>query len=134
MGQKTIRLTVRIQERLAAEARRRVSAAARSSLSCLEFWLAVLTAAVVVLLSIEHGVLLAVAVSLLLHVRHSYRPHSRLLAPDEAGNWLRLPAQPGAETAPGLVVYRFDAALFYANETRFADEVRRLLWRPHRIR
>ena len=92
-----------------------------------EFWLAAITAAAVVLLAIEHGVLLAVAVSLLLHVRHSYRPNTRLLATDETGNWLRLPAQPGAETAPGLVVYRFGAALFYANETRFADEVRALV-------
>jgi MFS superfamily sulfate permease-like transporter len=48
---------------------------------------------------------------------------------------LRLPAQPGAETAPGLVVYRFDAALFYANETRFADEVRALVEAaPHPVR
>ena len=34
---------------------------------------------------------------------------------------------PGIQTEPGLVVYRFGADLFYANEARFADEVRRLV-------
>ena len=34
---------------------------------------------------------------------------------------------PGAETDPGLIVYRFGADLFYANADRFADEVRALV-------
>jgi len=37
------------------------------------------------------------------------------------------PAVPGAVTEPGLVVYRFGAALFYANAGRFSDEVRGLV-------
>ena len=39
-----------------------------------EFTLAVITAAVVVLVGVEEGILLAMALSLLRHVRHSYRP------------------------------------------------------------
>ena len=35
--------------------------------------------------------------------------------------------RPGLETAPGLIVYRFGADLFYANADRFADEVRALV-------
>ena len=31
------------------------------------------------------------------------------------------------QTAPGLIVYRFGADLFYANESRFADQVRALV-------
>ncbi len=39
----------------------------------------------------------------------------------------RSPAAPGTETAPGLIVYRFGADLFYANHNRFVDEVRALV-------
>ena len=92
-----------------------------------EFKLAIVTAAVVALVGVEHGILLAIALSLLRHVRHSYRPHTMVLAPDEAGRWLPVSATPGLETEPGLVVYRFGADLFYANDNRFADEVRALI-------
>lgn len=92
-----------------------------------EFWLAVTTAATVTLVGVEQGILLAVALSLLRHVRHSYRPHTALLAPDAAGRWLPTPARAGAQSAPGLMVYRFEADLFYANARRFAGEVRTLV-------
>ena len=92
-----------------------------------EFKLAIVTAAVVAFVGLDQGILLAVALSLLRHVRHSYRPHTMVLAPDEAGRWLPMPVTPGIETEPGLVVYRFGADLFYANDNRFADEVRALI-------
>jgi MFS superfamily sulfate permease-like transporter len=38
-----------------------------------------------------------------------------------------VPAEPGAQTEPGLIVYRFGADLFYANDHRFTDEVRALV-------
>jgi sulfate permease, SulP family len=94
-----------------------------------EFWLAVITAAVVALVAVEQGILLAMALSLLRHVRHSYEPHTMMLAPDATGRWEPAPAAPGRETEPGLIVYRFGADLFYANEYRFADEVRTLVER-----
>ncbi len=50
-----------------------------------------------------------------------------VLAPDAAGRWTPAPATPGAQTKPGLVVYRFGADLFYANDHRFTDEVRTLV-------
>ena len=43
------------------------------------------------------------------------------------GRWTPVPATPGKETEPGLVVYRSGADLFYANNNRFADEVRALV-------
>jgi SulP family sulfate permease len=78
-----------------------------------EFWLAIITAAVVALAGLEQGIL-AVSLSLLRHVRHSYRLHTMILAQDEAVRWLSMTARPGLETEPGLVVYRFGADLFYA--------------------
>jgi sulfate permease, SulP family len=92
-----------------------------------EFRLAVITTAVVALVGLEQGILLAIVLSLLRHVHHSYRPHTMVLAPDEAGRWLPMPAMPGLETEPGLVVYQFGADLFYANDKRFADEVHALI-------
>ncbi len=94
-----------------------------------EFTLALVTAAAVAIVGVEQGILLAVALSLLRHVRHSYQPHTMVLAPDATGHWLPVPATPGVQTEPGLIVYRFGADLFYANEQRFADEVRTLVKR-----
>jgi sulfate permease, SulP family len=92
-----------------------------------EFALAFATAATVALIGLEQGILLAIVLSLLRHVRHSYRPHTSVLVPDATGRWVPVPAAPGLQTEPGLIVYRFGADLFYANEGRFADEVRSLV-------
>ena len=92
-----------------------------------EFHLAMATAAAVVAIGVEQGILLAIALSILRHVRHSYRPHALLLVSDVGGRWVRGPATPGMETEPGLIVYRFGSDLFFANAKRFADQVRALL-------
>lgn len=92
-----------------------------------EFQLALLTAAAVPCVGVEQGILLAIALSLVRHVRHSYRPGISILAPGPSGRWEQEPAGPGLETAPGLIVYRFGADLFYANADRFADEARALV-------
>jgi len=100
-----------------------------------ELRLALLTAAAVAAIGVEQGILIAIAFSLLRHVRHSYRPHSAVLTPDAAGRWEPTTAGPGTETEPGLIVYRFGADLFFANADRFADEVRALIDRaPHLVR
>jgi high affinity sulfate transporter 1 len=91
-----------------------------------EFALALTTAAVVVLDGVEQGIILAMVLSLLRVVRHSYRPHTAVLVQDPGGIWQLTPVVPGAATEPGLVVYRFGAALFYANAGMFADEIRSL--------
>ena len=92
-----------------------------------EFMLALVTAVVVALVGLEQGILLAVCLSLLRHVRHSYHPHTVVMVPDTSGHWLPETAAPGLQTRPGLVIYRFCADLFYANEHRFADDVRLLI-------
>ena len=92
-----------------------------------EFDLAVITAAAVVAIGVEEGILLAIALSLFRHVRHSYRPHTMVLTPDAAGRWLPTPVSPGKDTEPGLIVYRFGSDLFYANYNRFTDEVHMLV-------
>ena len=92
-----------------------------------EFALAVLTAAVVVLVGVEQGILLAVVLSLLRVVRHSYRPHTGVLVASQRDGWQLAPAVPGTLTEPGLVIYSFGAALFYANASLFTKEIHALV-------
>ncbi|HEV2268882.1 MAG TPA: SulP family inorganic anion transporter [Steroidobacteraceae bacterium] len=92
-----------------------------------EFQLAIVTAAAVAIIGVEEGVLLAITLSLLRHVRQSYRPHTGVLQFDPARGWTTVPAVPGQQTEPGVILYRFGADLFYANATRFADEARALV-------
>ncbi len=87
-----------------------------------EFWIAAITAAVVVGVGVEQGIILAIVLSLLDHVRRHYNPHDSVITRDEQGKIVTVPAEPGAVTEPGLVVYRFGVGLFYANAARFTEE------------
>lgn len=91
-----------------------------------EYRLALVTAAVVVVVGVEQGIVLAMVLSLFRHVRHSYRPHTAVLVED-SGHWRPTPAVAGARSGPGLVVFQFGADLFYANAGRFVEDVRRLV-------
>jgi SulP family sulfate permease len=92
-----------------------------------EFMLAILTAAAVVAVGVEQGILFAIGFSLVRQVRHSYEAHSMVLVPDASRRWEPQLARPGLQTEPGLIVYRYGADLFYANADRFADQVRHLI-------
>lgn len=92
-----------------------------------EYALAVTTAAVVLLVGVEQGIVLAMVLSLFRVVRHSYHPHSGVLVPDGSGTWKLEPVAPHVVTEPGLVLYRFGAALFYANAGRFLEEVSKVV-------
>lgn len=92
-----------------------------------EFALAVMTACVVVFEGVEQGIGLAMVVSLLRVVRQSYHPHTGVLVRSDNGVWQTLPPLPGTVTEPGMAIYRFGAPLFYANASRFSDEITRLV-------
>jgi SulP family sulfate permease len=92
-----------------------------------EFALALTTAAVAVLVGVEEGILLAMTLSLLRIVHHTYHPHTAVLVEGQGGEWRSTPVVAGAVTMPGLVIYRFGAPLFYANANRFSEEVRNLV-------
>ena len=95
-----------------------------------EFWIAAATAAVVLGVGVEQGIILAIVLSLLDHVRRHYLPHDSVIVLDGRGRPSEVPSRPGAETEPGLVVYRFGVGLFYANVTRFSTEVLALVDTP----
>ena len=92
-----------------------------------EFWVAVLTAAVVVAVGVEQGIILAIIVSLILHVDRHYRPRNAVVGWDRAGEFETHPVQPGEVSEPGLIIYRFGVGLFYANAARLADDVMALV-------
>ena len=60
-----------------------------------EFMLALVTAATVVFLGVESGIILAVVLSLLQHVRRSYRPHTGVVVHDADDHWRVEDAVPG---------------------------------------
>jgi SulP family sulfate permease len=97
---------------------RRVLSARRA-----EFIVALLTAAAVVALGVQDGIILAIAASVIDHLRHSYRPLSSVLVKSPAGHWESVPVAPGARTEPGLVVYRFGTGLYYANASRLVADI-----------
>jgi sulfate permease, SulP family len=85
-----------------------------------ELILALATTAAVLAVDILYGVLIAVALSILDLLRRVARPHDGILgyAPGVAGMH-DIDDYPDARTVPGLVVYRYDAPLCFANAEDF---------------
>ena len=91
-----------------------------------EWILALVTAASVVLFGVKDGILLALVLSLLQHVRHSYHPSVAVKTQATDGSWQANAVESGRMAAPGLVVYWFGSDLFYANIDRFVAQARKL--------
>ena len=87
-----------------------------------EFWVALLTAATVVLVGVEQGILLAMLLSLFSHTRHGYKPHNAVIVADQEG--LKIQAvETKDQILPGLMIYRFTHGMYYANAERLSKEV-----------
>jgi sulfate permease, SulP family len=92
-----------------------------------EFAVALLTAAAVVVLGVEDGIVLAIIASVVDHLRHSYNPLNHVLVKSPAGYWQPEPVVPGARTEDGLVIYRFGTSLYYANAARLLADLRAII-------
>jgi len=92
-----------------------------------EFWIAAITAAAVVGVGVEQGIILAIVLSLLIHVSRHYNPHDSVVTRDEQGELTTAPVGGATPLEPGLVVYRFGVGLFYANAARLTEEVMALV-------
>jgi high affinity sulfate transporter 1 len=92
-----------------------------------EFLLSIAAFLGVVLLGVLPGIAIAVGLSILNIFRRAWWPYQTQLG-RVAGleGYHDVHSYPAAEHLPGLVIYRFDAALFFANAKTFRDEVRRL--------
>jgi MFS superfamily sulfate permease-like transporter len=91
-----------------------------------EFWIAAATAGTVVAFTVMDGIGVAVVLSLIDQVRHTYRPQRKVLVRDATGQWRPVPPAPDRLAVPGVLVYRFEANLFYANANLFMEEIMRL--------
>jgi high affinity sulfate transporter 1 len=87
-----------------------------------ELLLALATTAAVLGFGVLNGVLVAIALSILDLLRRVARPHDGVLGlvPDVAGMH-DIDDYPDARPVPGLVVYRYDAPLFFANAEDFRE-------------
>ena len=85
-----------------------------------EFLLAMATVVGVLVFGILYGVLIAVGLSMIDMLRRVARPHDAILgyAPGLAGMH-DVDDHPDAQQVPGLVVYRYDSPLFFANADDF---------------
>jgi MFS superfamily sulfate permease-like transporter len=101
---------------------RRVGSRRRS-----ELVIALICAVVVFAVGVEQGIILAIVLSLLEIIRRQYTPKSFVvsLAPD--GEPVYTSAKSGLQSVPGLIVFRYDADLFFANANRFVDDVETLI-------
>ena len=90
-----------------------------------ELLIALATTAGVVVLGVLEGVLIAVSLSLVDVFRRVARPHDAVegLVPDLAGMH-DVDDYEDAVLVPGLLVYRYDAPLFFANADNFLTRVR----------
>ena len=88
-----------------------------------EFWVALVTALMVVFVGVEQGIILAIVLSLIDHTRRGYRPKNALLVPAESGVWRAQPVATKAQAIPGLLIYRFTHSMYYANSQQLWTEI-----------
>ena len=88
-----------------------------------EFWVATITAGIVVFVGVEQGIIAAMILSLFAHTRHGYKPTNTLVTVDSNGVRQSVPVASGAQFLPGMIVYRFNHSMYYANADLFKTEV-----------
>ena len=88
-----------------------------------EFAVAAVTAATVVVVGVEQGIILAIGLSIIEHIYHSYRPYDTLVVQTSSGAIESASIDDAKQSAPGLALYRFGASIYYANANRLTEEV-----------
>jgi high affinity sulfate transporter 1 len=89
-----------------------------------EFTLAMVAFTGVAVLGVLWGVGIAIALSLLNFIGRAWRPHDAVLGRvDNLKGYHDIERYPDARHIPGLVLYRFDAPLFFANADYFRERV-----------
>ena len=92
-----------------------------------EFVLSIAAFLGVALLGVLAGIAIAVGLSILNVFRRAWWPYTTELGQVEGlDGYHDVRSHLDARQLPGLVIYRFDSPLFFANATTFRDEIRRL--------
>ena len=79
----------------------------------------------VVFLGVEIGIVFAMVASLLFHVKSGYKPKNRLLVFKD-GQFATLPVSSRKQALPGLIIYRFNSSMYYANAPTLREDLETL--------
>ena len=89
-----------------------------------EFWLSMVCFAGVAVLGAIPGIGLAIAIAVIEFLWDGWRPHSAVLGrADGVKGYHDIMRYPDARRVPGLVLFRWDAPLFFANAEFFRERV-----------
>jgi high affinity sulfate transporter 1 len=89
-----------------------------------EFWLSIVCFLGVAVLGAIPGIGLAVAIAVIAFLWNGWRPYSAVLGrPDGVEGYHDITRYPDAQQIPGLVLFRWDAPLFFANAELFKERV-----------
>src|SRR5204862_7331424 len=82
----------------------------------------------VILLGVLQGIVVAVVLAIALFFRRNWWPHGALLGKLEGDQgWHDVASNPDAKQIPGVVVYRWEAPLFFANASSFREQIRKIV-------
>jgi MFS superfamily sulfate permease-like transporter len=86
----------------------------------------------VIVFGVLPGIVIAIVLAVLLFFHRSWQPHGAVLGQvEELGGWHNVDRYPDARELPGIVVYRWEAPLFFANSSAFRTQVRRIVGERH---
>jgi MFS superfamily sulfate permease-like transporter len=92
------------------------------------FFLSVIASLGVVVLGVLQGIVIAIALATALYFRRGWQPHGAVLGQvDSLAGWHNVARYPDARELPGIVVYRWEAPLFFANSSSFRNQIRRIV-------
>ncbi len=87
--------------------------------------LSVIASLGVVVLGVLQGIVIAIAIATALYFRRGWQPHGAVLGRvDSLAGWHNVARYPDARELPGIVVYRWEAPLFFANSSSFRNQIR----------
>lgn len=91
-----------------------------------EFYLSIICFLGVALMGVIQGIFIAVAIALLIFIWRAWRPYNAVLGRvDGMKGYHDIKRHPEARRIPGLVLFRWDAPLFFANAEMFREQVLR---------
>ena len=87
------------------------------------FVLSLVATAGVMFVGVLQGIVIAIVLSILMFFHRSWWPRGAVLGQVDGG-WHDITSQPGAQELPGIVVFRWESPLFFANAAAFRRQLR----------
>ncbi|HUN60299.1 MAG TPA: SulP family inorganic anion transporter [Candidatus Binataceae bacterium] len=93
-----------------------------------EFWIANIATLGVITIGVGAGIIIAIVLTVTILLRELSRPHDAILGRIPGGEeYGDAAVHPGARAIPGLLIYRFDAAILFFNAEYFKERVRSVI-------